>query len=110
MSAFDDDIEDDEPALTGRFVVVAPNEAVFADLGVLLRLEAFLGRCFPHCDIEVARVAQPRIETFTVIPMHSGTAVSGLPAPDDDQTERGVAAISDVLRMFDPYDATPTRQ
>ncbi len=51
-----------------KFLVVPPNGPVYADIDVLKRLDAYIRRCFPDHEIEVAKIVQPRIADFTIVP------------------------------------------
>ncbi|EXL02885.1 hypothetical protein [Aquamicrobium defluvii] len=55
------------PAGSAAFIVVPPNGPAYADPAVIDRLEAFVLKRFPLDTVEVARVVQPRIESFTVV-------------------------------------------
>jgi hypothetical protein len=89
---------DGPPASLPAFIIIPPNQPVYHDLAVLDRLEAYLADLFPLFDVEVARVVQLRIESFTL-----------LERGEDDEgklAEGSLAtAIRDALDRFDPHSA-----
>lgn len=94
MSQSAGSVGSDGSDFTGSFIVVPPNGSRYSDPDVIRRVESFLRKRFPFHDVEVARVVQPRIETFTVIERNAGNGEGS-----GDQM-RG--QIIDALAGFDP--------
>lgn len=81
-----------------RFVVVPPNGPAYADPDVLERLSVHLRVALPEYDIEVARVVQPRVETFTVVHDYVSDSSASAGGPECDETKRAIEA---ELEAFD---------
>lgn len=86
------------PSEQGAFIIVPPNLSPYANFDTLERLELFLRAQLPSCSIEVARITQPRVATFTVVAVDSG----------DQDYERSVATIKAAIARFDPATTADT--
>ena len=84
-----------------KFLVVPPNDPLYADIHVLERLQAYIRRCFPEHEIEVAKIVQPRIADFTIVPASATISkpYDG-PAMFDQFGEDLIGEIDAALKQF----------